>query len=160
MADFATFALRLADHRGDRSVIEAIFTKMIAEQATFTLEGDPLVELLGKMIADATIPKAPYSASELFSILTDIAKPSKIGFPWRNPKSLAHRISNVECQLRTVFRLKIEPDPHLKVKKYEFGPKGEPLEGSAGIGGNGRKEDSAESDDLFPFGGNAYDDCG
>ncbi len=122
MADFATFALRLAEHRGGREYAETIFTKMCEEQAAFTLEGDPLVELLDDFLKYDKTHGVEYTASSLHTELSAIAKFKHIDFPCKSAKSLGSRINNAPHNLQKVFRIKVHTDQHLKIKKYKFWP--------------------------------------
>jgi hypothetical protein len=71
MADFATFALRIADVNGGRETLEDIFDRMGDEQAAFTLDGDTLVEMLNLWLRDGRNHNRPVSAAELYKELAE-----------------------------------------------------------------------------------------
>lgn len=120
MADFATFALRIADVEGGRAKMEGLFGKMADEQAAFTLDGDTFLELLWLWLAVDGNNKRPVKASTFHSELKALAEEKHMDFGYRNGKALGQRINNAEHNLRKIVGISITTDPHLKQKLYSF----------------------------------------
>jgi hypothetical protein len=120
MADFATFALRLADANGSRTTLETIFDRLCEEQASFTLEGDSLLDLLDHWLADRNNERRWVDAATLFRELSAIAEAERLAFTYKNARSLGQRLANAEHNLRTVVGVASRADPHLKQKVYQF----------------------------------------
>lgn len=137
MADFATFALRLADANGGRDVVEAIFARMGEEQDAFSLEGDSLAELLLQWLENPANHGRPVSAKDLYREFSSLSEQHGLDFSYKNSRSMGQRLGNVEHNLRSVARVQVDRDPHEKHKVYRFWPL------VAGNAGNGFGRDSA-----------------
>jgi hypothetical protein len=127
MADFATFALRLADAEGNGDAIEAIFSKLQEEQSAFALEDDQLIALLLEWLEREDHQGREVTAKELFQDLSTLARQSERKLPVTSGRSLAQRLGHLEVNLRTVVGLEVVPDAHLKQKRYRFRPPGPEL---------------------------------
>jgi hypothetical protein len=122
MADFGTFALRLADAGGGREAMEGLFGKLCEEQAAFTLEGDPLAELLPRWLAAPGNPGRPADAATLYKELGALAEAEKLEFSYRSSRALGQRLGNVLHNLKAILRVQVIHDPHRKQKLYQFWP--------------------------------------
>jgi hypothetical protein len=120
MADWATFALRLADAEGTRAPTEALFAKLCAEQDAFTLEGECLVDVLSYWLDVKTNPGREVDAATLFEELKSLAAMNKLKWTYTSPRSLAQRLRNVLHNLKAAFRVEVVPDKHNKQQKYKF----------------------------------------
>jgi len=141
MADFATFALRIADVNGGREKLEDIFNRMSEEQAAFTLDGDCLVELLHLWLREKGNHERPVSAAALYKELVQLAEAEKVTFSYKSGRSLGQRLGNVEHNLRSIFGVKVEVDRHQKLKQYSFWP----LRGTAESGGKANSEETRKT---------------
>jgi hypothetical protein len=120
MADFATFALRLADADGAQARLEEVLLRLGEEQAAFTLEGDSLVELLEHWLARSANERRWVDAATLFRELSILAAAKNLCFNYKSGRALAQRLANTEHNLRTVIGVEAELEPHLKQKVYRF----------------------------------------
>jgi hypothetical protein len=122
MADFATFALRLADANGRRKVIEELLDKLGEEQAVFALEGDSLVEVLVLWLGEPGNQGRLTDAGTLHKELRLLAEQRRLEFAYKSGHSLSKRLVNVEHNLKTVVRMEVAEDRHRKVNLYRFWP--------------------------------------
>ena len=106
MADFADFALRIADHQGQVAEMEGIFEKLADEQADFALEEDPLVHLLRLWLQRKKNVGREVSTKELCSLLGRVAQKEDIEFIYSgNARKLGQRFKNLKTALRRVFEI-------------------------------------------------------
>jgi hypothetical protein len=118
MADFGEFALAIARYAGIEEEVRVIFSKLSLEQAYFTLEQDPIFELLLRWVPQNQGRKL--SVSELCKELNSIAINEDIGFPYeRNVQSFAQRLSNLKDNLEKVFRVSSRRG-HARKTFYQF----------------------------------------
>jgi hypothetical protein len=122
MADFAAFALRLADARGGREAVEGIFARMSDEQAAFALEGDSLVDALLLWLQDQGNHGRLVDAATLHRELAGVAEREKVHFGYRSGRSLGQRLGNVVHNLRKMVGVEVVFDPHKRQKMYRFRP--------------------------------------
>ena len=118
MADFAEFTLAIARYAGIEEEMRIIFNKLALEQAYFTLEQDPIFELLLRWVPQNQ--SRELSVSELCNELNSIAIKEDIGFPYEgNVQSFAQRLSNLKDNLEKVFRVSSRRG-HARKTFYEF----------------------------------------
>jgi hypothetical protein len=122
MADFATFALRLADAEGNCGAVADIFSKLQEEQSAFALEDDQLIALLLEWLEKEDNHGREVMAKTLFQELSALARQGERKLPVASGRSLGQRLGHLEVNLRTVVGLEVVPDPHLKQKRYRFRP--------------------------------------
>jgi hypothetical protein len=122
MADFATFALRLADAEGDCKVVEGIFAKLQEEQSAFALEDDELIALLLAWLEDVNNQGREVKAAELWKDLSALAKKTDRKLPVNCGRGLGQRLGHIEVNLKSVVALEIVRDAHAKQKRYKFWP--------------------------------------
>jgi hypothetical protein len=122
MADFATFCLRLADAKGGRETMEGILARMGQAQATFTLEGDSLVEMLHLWLDTPANHGRQVDAKTLHQELAKVATQNQKEFGYPSGRSLGQRLRNVVPNLQTYFDVDVDTDTHRKQKLYGFRP--------------------------------------
>lgn len=127
MADFATFALRLADAEGDCCAVESIFRKLQEEQSEFAVEHDQLIALILEWLEKEGNDGREVTAKELYQELSAMARHSERKMPVTGSRALGQRLGHLEVNLKTVVGLEIIPDPHLKQKRYRFRPRASEL---------------------------------
>jgi hypothetical protein len=145
MADFGTFVLRMADARGKLQKAEELLARMGCEQDLFTMEGDSLVELLGRWLEDAKNHGRAVDAGTLHGELVKLAEEKRLKFGYTSGRSLGQRLRNVLPNLRSVYRVELDSDTHRKQKAYRFWP----LEGQvAGMAGKAKTDSASDSADV------------
>jgi hypothetical protein len=132
MADFATFALRIADANSGHEALQSIFNRMGEEQTSFTFEGDDLVELLRKWLEEPRNHGRRVTADELYKELVKEADTEKAVLSYKSARAVAQRLAHIESNLRVVFHVQIDTDSHSKVKLYAFRPREDEAESVAG----------------------------
>ncbi|MBY0405894.1 MAG: hypothetical protein K2X66_18470, partial [Cyanobacteria bacterium] len=120
MADFATFMLRLAMAEGAENAILSLLERLASIQSQFTLEQDPLFELL-EMVATQQ-PGKSYKTSELHTHLKDLAVVKGIKYQYGSPNSLGQRISHIKNNLDEFMDVTITPGSN-NSKYYQFAMK-------------------------------------
>ncbi len=128
MADFAGFMLRLAQAEDihdntDNAVsgIQAIIQKLVDAQSQFTLEHDPLFELL-EYLAEHE-PYRSFQTSELHTRLQALAQQLKLPYHYASPNSLGQKLGNIKPNLETVMKVTVTTAGQNR-KRYQFSPKG------------------------------------
>lgn len=122
MADFATFALRLAHVEGNRAAVERIFDKLQEEQSAFAVDDDQFIGLLLEWLEKEENLDREVTAKEIFQDLSVLARQSERKMPVASSRALGQRLGHLEVNLKTVVGLEVVPDAHLKQKRYRFRP--------------------------------------
>ncbi len=121
MGDFADFAVKVARHAGEEEQVKAIFSKLIREQSSFTLENDPVFDLLWAWAANNR--GREITNADLCRELADLAE--KTGIPFRykgKARAFAQRMSNLRANLSEFFIITERPAGARK-KLFTFMPK-------------------------------------
>ena len=120
MADFATFALRVAPALGITADVNGLFRKMAQAQSDFALETDSLPDLLVEWVNLKGNAGREVTAADLCGELSILAEGQKVEFPYdRNPRQLAQRLGNLRSNLADI--LKITPrDGGSRKRFYSF----------------------------------------
>ncbi|MGA8012897.1 MAG: hypothetical protein WB949_10765 [Candidatus Acidiferrales bacterium] len=124
MADFASFALRVATSWGCRKEVAAIFTKLEQAQADLVFEDEPIHQVLDLWLVNSDNHGRGVDAATLHRELGTIARANQIEWPFSNGKSLGHRLGHLLHALRQRFDVKVAKDRHIKKNRYHFWPKG------------------------------------
>jgi hypothetical protein len=104
MADFAEFALTVAKHAKFYDQVKIIFEKLTLEQSYFTLEDDPILDLLFKWVP--ANQEREVTAAELCKELTVLAINNNIEFPYEEKvQSFAQRLNNLHGNLDKFFKI-------------------------------------------------------
>ena len=112
MADFADFAMKVARHEGREVALQEIFKKMSREQSEFTLEDDPIFDLLLHWVSVDGNSGRFITNKELCEELTKLADELKINFPYRGEaRSFTNRMTNIRSNLEEFFVINHKPGP-------------------------------------------------
>jgi len=120
MADFASFAMKIAMYNGIENRVESILKKLSQTQTNFTLENDPIFELLHIWIMKKDNEGKEISSSELFKSLAELAKEEDMHFPYeKNVWGFGRRLKNMLTDLSVYFRIK-KKERGGRIKYYTF----------------------------------------
>jgi hypothetical protein len=104
MADFADFSIKVARYAGVNGKVKSIFEKLTLEQALFTLEGEPIIDLLSLWLKKAENRGREVTAQELCNELGGLAFKNGIEFPYeKKVQSFAQRLVNLTDDLSRFF---------------------------------------------------------
>jgi hypothetical protein len=117
MADFATFLLRLAKADGVESSISALLERLVSIQSQFTLENDPLFELLG--LVATRHPNQAFKTADLHTKLKDIAAANGIKYNYASPNSLGQKLGHIKNNLTEFLNITITEGAG-NTKLYQF----------------------------------------
>jgi hypothetical protein len=120
MADFASFALKVATLWGRREQIEEALLKLEATQRGCALAGDPIHQVLQLWLRDDANLGRNLPAGVLHQEWSKIAKNNSIAWPFSNGSSLAQSLGQIQFALRNEFEVTIGYDSHAKRNLYCF----------------------------------------
>jgi hypothetical protein len=123
MADFASFALKVAATWGCRKEVAAIFSKLEQAQADLVLEDEPIHQVLDLWLTDSSNHGRDVDAATLHREGVKLAAANQIDWPFSNGKSLGRRLGQLRHALGQRFNVKIVKDRHVKQYRYQFWPK-------------------------------------
>lgn len=103
MADFASFAYKVALGEGKGQEMETIFNKMASEQSSFTLEKDPITDLLYTWVASENNQRRYVEHRDLYQELKKIAEDAGEKFLYKNHRSFSQKLSNIRSNLESFF---------------------------------------------------------
>lgn len=104
MADFADFALKIARYAGIEDQVKVIFEKLSKEQSRFTLENDPVLDLLESWINKPENINREITSIDLCKELTAIAEEQKINFFFRDKqRAFAQQMGNLKIGLSEYY---------------------------------------------------------
>jgi hypothetical protein len=104
MADFAEFSLAVAFYAKVYDQVKIIFEKLALEQSYFTLEDDPIFDLLFKWVPENEGREV--TSAELCNELTALAIKSKIAFPYEEKvQAFGQRLNNISENLSEFFNM-------------------------------------------------------
>ncbi|HPZ09023.1 MAG TPA: bifunctional DNA primase/polymerase [Candidatus Eremiobacteraeota bacterium] len=116
MADFYSFACKIV---GEEKVKD-IFRKLQQEQYDFSLDEDPLYELLQIYIEDEeTIEGEFLSGKDLFFKLSSLAEGHRIKFHYSNVLSLTAKLRHLWKGIQTKFDCQIKKDKNIMVYSFK-----------------------------------------
>ncbi len=120
MGDFGTFCLKVAKHirPWGQEIVKGIFRKLMREQSYFTLEDDPLFDLLLEWAGDPVNKGLPVSSQDLHRGLKNLAGARDIQFTY-NPRQFGQRMANIKSNLSEFFNITERPGGGHK-KIYTF----------------------------------------
>jgi DNA polymerase-1 len=127
IADFADFMVKLYKHHGDKPWAESVLKKLSKSQAYFSLENNPIFELLNVWISIEDMNGnlqnngREVSAKELHSAFKDISSEIGINFdPIKMPVAqLGRFLTNLEPQMRAFIEMSVRFGSG-KTKQYCF----------------------------------------
>jgi hypothetical protein len=123
MADFASFALKVAGLWGRRREIEQAFEKLEEAQSNLAVSEEPIHLILELWLADAANQKRSMTAGTLYEEWVKLARERRIEWPYANTKRLGHRLAQLQFALRQQFGVEVTWDAHSKQNQYRFWPK-------------------------------------
>jgi hypothetical protein len=126
MADFASFALRVATTWGCRKEVETIFAKLEQAQADLVFEDDPIHQVLDLWLVNSSNHGRGVDAATIQHEWSKLAIRNGIWWPFPNSKSLSKRLMHLRHALSQRFDMEVEEDLHKKQKRYHFWPKRNP----------------------------------
>jgi len=125
MADFASFALKVARAMNAEGDVKKIFEKLSSEQSSFVIEDDPVFQLLTIWVQKEGNAAREISNNDLCKELGEIAEKEKIDFRYKGRvKSFAQRMANLKANLREFFEIG-ERTVGKRKRLYSFALKGE-----------------------------------
>jgi hypothetical protein len=127
MADFAAFALKVTSISGDQGRMEKILDQLTEKQAAFTMEGDPIIELLDEWLKRESNIGRSISTGDLCTELAKVSGERGIDFFFDGkPKEFGTRLQNLKSTLRHYFDMR-EERGHANKKMVSFAPVAEPV---------------------------------
>jgi hypothetical protein len=124
MADFAAFALRVANIWGCREEVQDALAKLERAQAELVFEGEPVHEVIALWLRDPANHGRTVEAGTLHSELGRVAAANLIDWPLDGGRSLGQRLAQLRAALQQKFDLEFDRDAHTKQFSYRFWPKG------------------------------------
>jgi hypothetical protein len=122
MADFASFALRVATMWGCRELAEEAFRKLEHAQADLVFEDEPVHQVLELWLATDANHGRSVDAGTLNREWSALAARNQISWPFANSKSLGQCLRQLLPALRQRFEVEVRPDAHKKQSRYQFWP--------------------------------------
>jgi|HubBroStandDraft_6_1064221.scaffolds.fasta_scaffold09393_5 hypothetical protein len=123
MADFASFALKVATIWRCREEVEAMFNKLEQAQADLVFQDEPINQVLQLWLNDPSNHGREVLAGTLQREWTRVAASNGIWWPFQNPQSLAQELKRLHHALTQRFTVRVKDDLHKKQKSYWFWPK-------------------------------------
>jgi len=117
VADFADFALKVAQYAGVEAEMKVVFRKLSSEQSSFALDDEPLVELLREWAA--ANPNAEVTNAELCTALGALAGVNGAHFAYKTPRAFGQKMKNLRSNLTEFFDINERPaGGHKKLYTY------------------------------------------
>jgi hypothetical protein len=123
MADFASFALKVATLWGRREELERAFAKLERAQVNCIFENEPIYLVLELWLRDPSNHGRELDAGALKREWTELAKEHRIPCPFGSVRSLGQTLSQLRFALQERFEVEVSQDAHSKQNLYAFGPK-------------------------------------
>jgi hypothetical protein len=101
IADFAEFVLKVADADDKLHEAEAMFERLAQEQLAFTVQDDPVVELLEDWLKDYTGQEL--TTGQLFIALQTLARYSHRSFDFKSAVSFGQYLQSNRASLKALF---------------------------------------------------------
>ncbi len=120
MADFGSFMIRLAMADGVEEQAKDMIWRLTKAQSQFTLEQDPLFELLEILAREH--PARRYTTADLHQALTQIAARTGIRYNYKSANSLGQKIGHLKTNLEQMLDVHIDSGSG-NTKIYSFRPK-------------------------------------
>ena len=121
IADFASFVLKIARGAGIEKAVKRILAKLMREQSAFTLESEPIFDLLWAWANKN--PDREITAADLCKELSAIADKLEVNFAYRgNTRGFAQKIGHMKSDLEEFFEISYRRAGGRK-KYYKYKPK-------------------------------------
>ncbi len=126
MADFASFALKVAQAEGQEENARRIFEKMESRRTEMLLAEEPIAICLEKWLSNQDNVARRVNSADLNRELAFAAARVGIDWPYRSPRALGQRFSHITTHLRERFDVQVERDSANQCL-YRFAPKADSL---------------------------------
>ena len=121
IADFASFVLKIARGAGIEKAVKRILAKLMREQSVFTLESEPIFDLL--WVWAIKNPDREVTAADLCKELSAMAAKLEVNFAYRgNTRGFAQKIGHMKSDLEEFFEISYRRAGGRK-KYYRYKPK-------------------------------------
>jgi hypothetical protein len=126
MADFAAFALNVAQVQGHETKAHIIFEKMESRRTEMLLADEPIAACLEKWLLKPENVARVVGSAELNTELRLIAIQLEVPWPYRGARALGQRLSHITSQLSQRFDVDVDRDSANQCL-YRFAPKADSL---------------------------------
>ena len=126
MADFASFAMKVAQAQGHEEKARIIFEKMESRRTEMLLAEEPIAACLERWLLNSGNVGKTVTSADLNRQLASIAARQEIGWPYRSARALAQKLSHITTHLRERFDVQVDHDSANQCL-YRFAPKAESL---------------------------------
>jgi hypothetical protein len=123
MADFASFALKVATIWRCREEVEAIFNKLEQAQADLVSQDEPIHQVLEHWLHNPSNHGREVLAGTLQTEWGRLAWLHGIRWPFQSAQSLGKELGRLNHALSQRFTVEATEDRHLKQNRYQFWPK-------------------------------------
>lgn len=123
MADFASFALKVATLWGCREEIERALAKLERLQVNCAFENEPIHRLLELWLRDPSNRGRELDAGMLHREWSKLAEENRIPWPFESGKSLGQALGRLRLAPRESFEVDVSQDSHSKQNRYAFRPR-------------------------------------
>jgi hypothetical protein len=121
MGDFGSFAIKVARHAGCEEDMKNIFRKLTHEQSAFTLEGEPLFDLLSEWVD--TNSGTSVTNAELCQELSKVAEDRGADFYFKGKeRAFAQKMVRIRPNLEQFFEITELPG-RSRSRKFQFKPR-------------------------------------
>jgi len=105
MADFARFALAIADAEGRLGEVEGTLQRATQEQLAFATQDDPVLEMIDRWLESSTNLGRQVTTAELFAELLDMSRNSRptLPFDFKSAKGFGSYLAGAKGTLRELF---------------------------------------------------------
>jgi len=119
MADFALFALNIAEAHGMLKMVEELFRKISSQQSAFTLEDDPIAFAISTWADDNLGKEVSYK--QLFDELIDQYNKKGVMFPFRpeDQAKFSQHLRNILDNLRSEYSIALRKG-HSRINYITF----------------------------------------
>lgn len=126
MADFASFALNVAQAQGHEEKARIIFEKMESRRTEMLLAEEPIAVCLEKWLLKADNHGRIVTSGELNKELSTVATRYDMAWPYKSAHALGQRLSHITLHLSERFEVHVDHDSANQCL-YRFAPKAESL---------------------------------
>lgn len=126
MADFASFALNVAQAQGQADKARIIFEKMESRRTEMLLAEEPIALCLEKWLLKAENVARTATSADLNKELRFIAAQQGVAWPYATARALGQRLSHITAHLSERLEVQVDHDSANQCL-YRFAPKAESL---------------------------------
>jgi len=126
MADFASFALKVAGLWKCHREVKQAFDNLEQAQSDLAVSEEPIHLILDLWLENPTNQRRTVGAGTLYEEWAKLARANETKWPFANAKCLGHRLAQLQFALRQQFGVEVTRDAHSKQNQYRFWPKEAP----------------------------------